>query len=176
MDGLASNILDMIKEEQIKLGYRKEKIRLYYPISSLNTLLGIHADCAQMEIELKSYFAQRQETFGEVEVSYRQERFCLTLPEQVSEYVYMHTEKEGFLYEFINVIANHDAVIEEVLQVFKKYSDNVYFEKIYGEEYDYLLYFIDDQPDPYRYCLTEEGHHLIYHRYTKEDFKELFSV
>ena len=28
---LEKNIIDVIKEEQAKLGYRKEKIRLYYP-------------------------------------------------------------------------------------------------------------------------------------------------
>ena len=33
---LEKNIIDVIKEEQAKLGYRKEKIRLYYPLSSLN--------------------------------------------------------------------------------------------------------------------------------------------
>ena len=29
---LEQNIIDMIKEEQAKLGYRKESIRLYYPV------------------------------------------------------------------------------------------------------------------------------------------------
>ena len=32
---LEKNIIDVIKEEQAKLGYRKEKIRLYYPLSSV---------------------------------------------------------------------------------------------------------------------------------------------
>lgn len=31
---LEQNIIDMIKEEQAKLDYRKESIRLYYPLSS----------------------------------------------------------------------------------------------------------------------------------------------
>lgn len=30
-DKLEQNIIDMIKEEQAKLGYRRENIRLYYP-------------------------------------------------------------------------------------------------------------------------------------------------
>ena len=37
---LEQNIIDMIKEEQAKLGYRKESIRLYYPLSSLVHLTG----------------------------------------------------------------------------------------------------------------------------------------
>lgn len=174
MDGLASNIFDVIKEEQIKLGYRKEKIGLYYPLSSLNILLGTQIDCAKMHDNLKEYFAERKDIFGEVEVTYKEERFCIALPEQVSEYVYMHTEKEGFLYDFIDVISKHGATIEEVLHIFEKYSDDVYFKKVSDDDFDYLIYFVDGNPDSYRYCLTEEGHHLIYHRYTKEDYEVLF--
>ena len=33
---LENSIIDVIKEEQAKLGYRKEEIRLYYPLSSLD--------------------------------------------------------------------------------------------------------------------------------------------
>ena len=37
---LEQNIIDLVKEEQAKLGYRKECIRLYYPLSSLVHLTG----------------------------------------------------------------------------------------------------------------------------------------
>ena len=33
---LERNLIDIIKEEQAKLGFFKEDIRLYYPLSSLN--------------------------------------------------------------------------------------------------------------------------------------------
>lgn len=173
IEGLAANIADVIKEEQIKLGYRKEKINLYYPLSSLNIIFKTEVDCAKMEKMLEEYFAELKDEFGEVEVSHKKERFCIILPEKASEYVHNHTEKEGFLYDFIDVIARHDVSIEEILQVFNKYSDDVHFEKIDDEDFDYLIYFTKGQPDSYRYCLTDEGHHLIYHRYTKEDFEEL---
>ena len=37
---LEKNIIDVIKEQQAKLGYMKEKVRLYYPLSSLNHFFG----------------------------------------------------------------------------------------------------------------------------------------
>ena len=37
---LEQNLIDLIKEEQMKLGYQKETIRLYYPADSLLRLLG----------------------------------------------------------------------------------------------------------------------------------------
>ena len=33
---LEQSLIDIVKEEQAKLGYRKEDVRLYYPLSTLN--------------------------------------------------------------------------------------------------------------------------------------------
>ena len=35
-EALKANIFDNMIEQQAKLGYRKEPVRLYYPLSSLN--------------------------------------------------------------------------------------------------------------------------------------------
>ena len=45
---LEKSIMDVIKEEQAKLGYRKEKIRLYYPLSSLNHFFQVEGDVTGM--------------------------------------------------------------------------------------------------------------------------------
>ncbi len=37
-DRLEKNLIDIIKEEQAKLGFRKEDIRLYYPLRSLKQI------------------------------------------------------------------------------------------------------------------------------------------
>ena len=39
---LEKNLMDVVLEEQAKLGFRREKIRLYYPLSTLNHLLWVH--------------------------------------------------------------------------------------------------------------------------------------
>ena len=38
---LYKNLIDIIKEEQAKLGFRREAIRLYYPLSSLNHFFAL---------------------------------------------------------------------------------------------------------------------------------------
>ena len=43
---LETSLIDVIKEEQAKLGYMKEKISLYYPLSSLNHFFGGETDAA----------------------------------------------------------------------------------------------------------------------------------
>ena len=47
-DRLQQNIMDVIAEEQIKLGYRSEVIHLYYPLKSLNRLLAVDCEIAAM--------------------------------------------------------------------------------------------------------------------------------
>lgn len=175
LDKLMTNIIDVIKEEQIKLGYQKERIRLYYPLSSLNILLATSVNSEQMKNCLKEYFLTKVDIFGEVEISYKADRFCINLPEEATEYVYKHTAQTGFLYDFIYTIEKHEITIEDVISVFHKYSDAVYFEEMKESEFDYLIYFENGEPDAYRYCLTREGHHIIYHRYTIEDYEELFA-
>jgi hypothetical protein len=169
---LEQNVCDVIKEEQIKLGYRKEVIRLYYPLLSLNRFLKTDLTVEQMTEALTGFCSEVQERLGKIEISNKEERFCFCLPAEASEYVYMHTPKEGFLYDFIETVSKHGTSIEDVLNQFRKYSDHVHVERVTHGEFDYLVYFEDGQPDTFRYCLTDEGCHVIYHRFTIEDYED----
>ena len=73
---LEKNLRDLILEEQIKLGYRKELLRLYYPLSSLNHLLGVNCTEAEMLERMKEFSEATQEHFGGITASSQKERFC----------------------------------------------------------------------------------------------------
>ncbi len=169
---LEQNIYDVIKEEQIKLGYRKEAIRLYYPIQSLNRFLKADLTISEMKTALKNFCETIKDKLGETKVSNDGERFCLSFSPEASEYIYLSTEQGGFLYDFISTISRHNISIEDVISQFKKYSNKVHIEKMTNSEFDYLIYFEDGIPDAFRYCLTDEGGHIIYHRYTIEDYND----
>ena len=81
---LETSLIDVIKEEQAKLGYMKEKISLYYPLSSLNHFFESNADAAGMMEILKDFPAYMKEKFGEVVVSHRGDRFCFTVSDKAS--------------------------------------------------------------------------------------------
>ena len=69
-DRLVKNICDQIKEAQIKLGYAKETVRLYYPLDSLNALLKLNiTDINEMQEVLKEHFSVAHDKLGEVKVS-----------------------------------------------------------------------------------------------------------
>lgn len=170
---IRKNICDVIKEEQVKLGYRKESIRLYYPLLSLNRFLGADYTVDEMQKELEAFAVTQISELGQIQISHKKDRFCIFLPEQATEWVYEHTEHSGFLYDFIETISRHFITIDEIVSQFRKYSEHVHFEKVQGEDFDYVIYFEDGEPDDYRYCLTDEHCHFIYHRFTVEDYQDL---
>jgi hypothetical protein len=169
---LEKNICDVINEEQIKLGYRKEVVRLYYPLSSLNRFLNSQFGVGEMKKALGEFCNIEKNRLGNIEVSSEGERFCFCLPPEASEYIHEHTSQDGFLHDFINTVSRHGVTIDEVINQFKKYSNCVHVEKVSHGEFNYLVYFEDGQPDAYRYCLTDEGCHVIYHRFTVEDYED----
>ena len=79
---LENSIIDVIKEEQAKLGYRKEEIRLYYPLSSLDHFFETSADAEEMKKILAGFGAYTKEKLGNVLVSNKGDRFCFHIPEQ----------------------------------------------------------------------------------------------
>ena len=56
---LKQNIIDQIKEAQIKIGYVKETVRLYYPAATLNTLMGTDKKNAE-ELLVKKFYKFHQ--------------------------------------------------------------------------------------------------------------------
>lgn len=173
-DRLEQNITDVIAEEQIKLGYRSEVIHLYYPLRSLNRLLAVDCGIAAMHQVLDDFKKSVREKWGQPEVSNEGERFCLTFAPQCAEYVHAHMDENEFLTDFIAAIAKHGCTITDIEKVFFAFSDCVVSKKVEGEDFDYLIYFGDGKPNDYRYCITFEGCHVIYHRFTREDFKDLY--
>ena len=169
---LEKHIIDTIEEQQLKLGYLKETVRLYYPLSSLNRFLEENSSVEEMQADLQEFSQAVGQTLGRVTVSNTGERFCLAIPPEGAEYVHQHLQQNVFLADLIACVGQHGNTWENVLAVFQKHSDAVHVQKMLNGEFDYLVYFEDGQPDDYRYCITDEGHHVTYHRYTPEDYED----
>lgn len=170
---LEKNIIEVVSEQQIKLGYRREVVRLYYPLESLNRILHTEDSFMKMFGHLEEFSEAAKSRLGKVEVESDGERFCLAIPPEGSDYIHTCTAENGFLAEFVNAIRKHGCTVDEALKVFRRYSDRVHVEQVNNGEFDYVVYFEDGKPDDYRYCLSVEEGHLTYHRFTKEDYEEL---
>ena len=169
---LEKNICYVIKEQHIKLGYSDNSRWLYYPLSSLNYILGTHCDTEEMEKTLEGFFDYAGERLGKGRATHKGERFCLHMAPEASAYVRDNVPEEPFLKELIETLEKHDATMEEVVDVFRRYSDDVHAEPADSDEFDMLVYFEGGSPDPFVYCLADEMGHITYHRMTMPELKE----
>ena len=169
---LETSLIDVIKEEQAKLGYMKEKISLYYPLSSLNHFFGNETDAAGMMEILKDFPSYIEEKFGEVTVSHRGDRFCFTVSEKASEYVHNNMKENEFIKDLIGLISHHGCKMQDIFELFRQHSDQITIEEMHSDEFDYMICFENDPEDTYRYCFKDEGCHIIYHRFLPEDYEE----
>lgn len=169
---LEKNIVDVIKEQQAKLGYMKEKVRLYYPLSSLNHFFGTNESAQGMMRIMEGFRCFVKSRLGDVKISENEGRFCFLIPEEGAEYVHGLSRERDFITELIELVRRHGCTIEQIRELFQSYSDKVSFQKTDNGEFDYLLRFEDNPEDEYVYCFKDEGCHMTYHRFLPEDYEE----
>ena len=72
---LENSLIDVIKEEQAKLGFKEEKIHLYYPLSSLNHFFSARDSADEMAARLSHMPEPLVQKLGQVTVD-EMERYC----------------------------------------------------------------------------------------------------
>ncbi|HEY9575342.1 MAG TPA: DUF3877 family protein [Lachnospiraceae bacterium] len=171
------NIMEQIKEAQLKLGYSKETMRLYYPLPSLNAILqSDYQKIEDMQLALESAFLQEEE-LGKVKFAVHKKRLEVTISPQGVEYVGEHYRASSFLKEMIDLFnEDHHCNLEKIKTLFAKHDKNYICQKMpKGEDFDYVFYFENPEIDDYYYCIKEEMGHTIYHRFSKEDYELLLT-
>ncbi len=175
---LENSIVSVVKEQQLKIGYREESLRLYYMMPSLVNLLGIDKNKDITEEELRKLLIAFRDSvvdkYGKIMLSDSDGRFCFKIPQQGVVYIHESTKIDEFLSEFIGLMNQHHCTMEQVIAVFRKFSECVFVQKIEHNEFDFLLFFTDGIPNDYRYLFTVDGEHIHYHRFTIEDYEEMF--
>ena len=168
---LEKSLIDLVKEEQVKLGYRKEMIRLYYPLSSLNHFMETNADSEEMQELLADFPKAAEDIFGEVGITHAKDRFCFALSEKVSEYVHENMKPNEFIKELVELVAKHGCTMEDIEVLFRSHSDKIVTEPMDNGEFDRMIRFKEGE-DKYYYCFKDEGCHIIYHRFLPEDYAD----
>ena len=168
---LEKSLIDLVKEEQAKLGYRKEMIRLYYPLSSLNHFMETNADSEEMQELLADFPKAAEDIFGEVGITHAMDRFCFALSEKASEYVHENMKPNEFIKELVELVAKHGCTMEDIEVLFRSHSDKIVAEPMDNGEFDQMIRF-EEGEDKYYYCFKDEGCHIIYHRFLPEDYAD----
>lgn len=175
-NGLIQNVIDQIKEAQLKLGYAEETIYLYFPLESLNSILQTDYKEEEGLLEaLRQAPAFSGSTLGKLSFCLHLKRIEIRIPPQGARYVRECVPDPPFLKELIQIFSqSHALTIEEIKACFGKFGDGYVCEEMpSGSEFDYVLYFEDANIDAYRYCVKMEMGHAVYHRFTPADYERL---
>ena len=172
INGKMMPLIDIIKEEQAKLGFFREDIRLYYPLSSLNHFFSATDNADEMQARLNALPTSITEKLGQIEISHKGDRFCFHIPKEGTVYVHDNTAPNEFIKSLVELVAKHDCTMNEILDLFHTYSQNIITEEINNDEFDRLIRFADKPEDTYYYCFKDEGCHIIYHRFLPEDYAD----
>lgn len=168
---LEESLTDLVAEEQAKLGYRKEEIRLYYPLSTLNHFFEAHFTAEEMQEALSGFSDASCERMGKTTVTHKAERFCFHLSPEASEYVHEQKARNEFIEQLVALLGRHDTTLEQVTAFFKSWDETCEAEPVNNGEFDILIKF-HGRDDRYYYCFKDEGCHIIYHRFLPEDYED----
>lgn len=158
------NLTDNIKEAQLKLGYDNRPMSLNYMGKSLAHLIG--SECTE---EVLADFAEYvKNRLGQLSFRAIRDGWCVTVSAEGTAYVNNLTGYD-FLSALINAVREHGTSMEQVLDIFRSHAENLTVKEIRNDEFDLLVYGVDD----YYYCLTDEGCHVTYHRFIREDYEDL---
>ena len=171
-DKLERNLIDIVKEEQAKLGFFKEDVRLYYPLSSLNHFFNSSDSADEMQMRLDTLPESITSKLGQIKVSHKGDRFCFHIPQEGTVYVHANTSPNEFIHQLVELVGKHGCTMNEILDLFHTYSENIITEEMNNGEFDRLIRFADNSEDPYYYCFKDEGCHIIYHRFLPEDYAD----
>lgn len=120
---LIKNIIDQIKEAQIKLGFAKETTRLYYPVESLNAMLGIHTDNDEEMLKALGSSDLHDTELGQLHFSAHKGRIEISVPPEGAAYVHEHVEEPAFLKAMIELFRqNHHCSVADIRALFESFS------------------------------------------------------
>lgn len=174
---LEKNILDNIFEAQVKLGFDHRAMSLNYTSASLEHLLGEKLTPEEMRQILADFSDYSLPRLGQLTYSEIKNGFCITVPPEGTKFVHSRYDGGQFISSLVGSIREH-RTLEEILDIFRRFSDSVSVTEMNNDEFKYLVYFRDGVPDDYRYCLSADEEidgsvHVTYHRFIREDYEDL---
>ena len=167
-DKLEKHIADQIKEAQLKLGFVRETMRLYYPLESILGILDMSG------IEAEPLCRQLENAFPDFSFGQHGGRIEICVPPAYVERVHKEMETPVFLAELVDQFQkNHHLTKKQLQQMFARHGDFICEQMLEGADFDFVFYFRDPSVDEYYYCVRMEMGHTIYHRFLKSDYEQL---
>ena len=176
---LERHIVDTIKEWQMKIGYKEENMRLYYPAVSLIGMLELPDDTTEKELKKKlAVFAESvRERLGQIEISNVGDRYCLNVPAEGCKYISEKVPDSELLKNLLAVLNRRENDMDQVRRVFKEYATEHHGtcveEDHESEGLGRVFCYTSEETDPYVYCMEQDDFGITYHRFSRADYNKL---
>jgi hypothetical protein len=172
---LEKNIETTIYEGILKLGYNAdEALSIYYDLDLLNYLLqndfNSNTQCLDYLQEFIVYVNPR---LYSINISLEKGRFKFTVPKEGIAYIYRQNQNNNFLKELIQMVKSHNFTLDEVLTIFRHYSNEFVCEEMNNSEFQYVIYFKDSNIDKFKYCFSFDEMGGYYHRLLDYSFNKI---
>lgn len=117
---LERHIIDTVKEWQMKIGYRSEEMKLYYPDVSLAGLLELAEGWTEASLKeaLQEFSKETKGRLGGVQISNVKDRYCVAVPAAGCTYIHENEPDSAFLRSFLDVITGLEPSMQGVEQCF----------------------------------------------------------
>ena len=117
---LERHIIDTVKEWQMKIGYRREEMKLYYPDVSLAGLLELAEGWTEASLKeaLQEFSKETKGRLGGVQISNVKDRYCVAVPAAGCTYIHENEPDSAFLRSFLDVITGLEPSMQGVEQCF----------------------------------------------------------
>lgn len=185
---LEQHISDTVKEWQIKIGYRKEAMNLYYPEESLKDMLGLSEESTEEALKdaLELFKEETKERLGNVQVSEKAHRYCIEISEEGCEYIHTNVPDSEFLKAFLKVVTGlmpDFAAVRSCFEDSAKEQQETFAEQDHGTDgMGRVFYFKGNDATPesskidrYVYCVELDDFGMTYHRFTWHDYWKLLA-
>ena len=174
-----NNIIDQIVEAQLKLGFAKEKMTFYYPLNSINRLLGTEfKDIDECVNYCNAAWNGQKSGLKELIFNNNKNVVGITVSSDGVKYVYENIEPSPFLVALIEGFKNnYHLEISDIESIFAKFGEYVKIPVSKDTGFMYAIWFKDGKSigDEYIYCINIEMGHTIYLRFTRDDYEELIN-
>ena len=178
---LERHIIDTIKEWQMKIGYKEENMRLYYPDVSLIGMLELPEGTTEKELKKNlAVFAEIvSERLGQIEISNVGDRYCLNVPVEGCRYISENVPDSELLKNLLVVLNRRENDMDQVRRVFEDYAtehQGICVEEDHENEgLGLVFYYTSEETDPYVYCMEQDDFGITYHRFSRSDYNKLVS-
>lgn len=162
---------NLIAENIIKIGFYYQNINLYFPEQTLKYIFEIDYSGNSLIEYINTYFHNNNSVYHNTSSSISNDKVIINFDKDYVKYINDNINKFDFLHSFIELFNHHhDINIDNIVNLFKSYSNDIIFSSINSDEFDYYIYFNNDFPDFFVYCIKDNYGHYEYHRFIKDDF------